>query len=66
MLTRCKKGMVIVSKREFMRRDGVRKTLLGKLALHWEEKAGRSNAWCKWVDVAEKKAVLPGATVLQS
>ncbi|KAL5498110.1 hypothetical protein ACEPAH_2240 [Sanghuangporus vaninii] len=59
-------GMVIVTKREFTRYDSVRKTLLGKLALYWEEKVGRSSTWCKWVDVAGKKAILPGATALHS
>ncbi|KAL5510974.1 hypothetical protein ACEPAG_3693 [Sanghuangporus baumii] len=66
MLTRCKAGMVIVTKREFTRHDSVRKTLFGKLALHWEEKVGRSSTWCKWIDVAERKALLPGAIALHS
>lgn len=62
MLTRCKAGMVLVTNRAFTRHASVRKTLLGKLVEHWENKAGQSNAWCKWTEVAEKKADLPGAS----
>ncbi|KAH8115121.1 AAA domain-containing protein [Phellopilus nigrolimitatus] len=61
MLTRCKAGMVIVSNRAFMRQNTVKKTLLGYLVTYWEEKVGKSNAWCDWRDVSDLRASLPDA-----
>ncbi|THH13352.1 hypothetical protein EW146_g6849 [Bondarzewia mesenterica] len=58
MLTRCKKGMVIVANRGFFRRGG-RDTLLGMLASYWEDTEGEG-CWIDWKLVAEGKANMPG------
>lgn len=58
MLTRCKKGMIIVGKKEFLRRRDVKKTLLGKLETHWTT-LQKNAAWCKWQDVISKSVNLP-------
>ena len=60
MLTRCKLGMVLVTKQDFTRYKSVRKTLLGKLVKYWEKRARNTGVWCKWADIAEGKANLPG------
>lgn len=60
MLTRCKEGMVIVSNRRFMHCKSVKKTLLGKLGMHWEQLVGEKQAWRDWRDVSSFKARLPG------
>ena len=57
MLTRCTKGMVIVSNQFFAMRCA-RKTLLGKLAAHWVQKGA---AWIDWRLVTSQMADLPGA-----
>ncbi len=64
MLTRCKAGMVIVTKKAFMRRKDVKKTLLGKLVAHWENLMKNlvdQDAWKDWKLVAERRCNLPGA-----
>ena len=58
MLTRCKKGMVIVTQRAFLTGVG-RHTLLGKLAAHWEEQGG-PGVWRDAMDVVNGRAALPG------
>ncbi|KAI0800454.1 P-loop containing nucleoside triphosphate hydrolase protein [Fomes fomentarius] len=60
MLTRCQQGMVIVSQRAFLHNGG-KKTLVGKLAEHWEKKVGEKAAWADAMQVAEGRASLPGA-----
>ncbi len=64
MLTRCKTGMVIVTKKDFLQRKDVRKTLLGKLAAHWEDLIKKTDdqgdAWTDWRLVAERRCNLPG------
>jgi hypothetical protein len=57
MLTRCKKGMIIVTSRGFLERSG-RCTLLGDLAAAWSRD---SQAWTTWNEVMNKAADLPGA-----
>jgi hypothetical protein len=57
MLTRCKKGMIIVTSRGFLERGG-RYTLLGNLAAAWSYD---SQAWTTWNEVMNKAADLPGA-----
>lgn len=58
MLTRCKKGMVIVGNKAFLRRYEVKQTLLGKLVTHWMD-FKQPGMWCKWQDVRDGKASLP-------
>jgi hypothetical protein len=60
MLTRCKKGMIIVTNKAFVQRDG-RRTLLGSLATAWSHD---TNAWTTWSAVLNGAADLPGATPL--
>lgn len=60
MLTRCQQGMVIVSQRAFLHSGG-KKTLVGKLAEHWEKKVGEKAAWADAMQVAEGSASLPSA-----
>jgi hypothetical protein len=57
MLTRCKKGMVIVTNRNFIQNGG-RNTLLGHLAEHWSYDPA---AWTSWNAVMNKAVDLPGA-----
>ena len=58
MLTRCKKGMVIVTQRAFLTGAG-RHTLLGKLSANWEEQDGPS-VWRDAMDVVNRRPALPG------
>lgn len=55
MLTRCKKGMVIVSNKGFMALPQVQETLVGEMAKVWGD-----NAWRDWNDVLNRRASLPG------
>jgi len=57
MLTRCRKGLIIVSSKSFLRRGG-RYTLLGKLEQEWVTRIGDA-AWVDWRQVAEGKCRLP-------
>ena len=50
MLTRCRKGLVIVSSKSFLRTGG-KKTLLGKLEQEWVKRLGNT-AWVDWRQVA--------------
>ncbi|KAI0737257.1 AAA domain-containing protein [Daedaleopsis nitida] len=62
MLTRCKAGLVIVTQRAFLHNPtGGKRTLLGKLAEHWEDRIGASVVWADTMDVAGERASLPGA-----
>ena len=57
MLTRCRKGLIIVSSKSFLRGAGGG-TLLGKLEQEWVTKL-EDAAWIDWRLVAEKKCGLP-------
>lgn len=59
MLSRCKKGMVIVTSQEFLKSGGA-KTLLGVLASQWEKEGGIPKLWKDWRTVASGVADLPG------
>ncbi|KAG5634293.1 hypothetical protein H0H81_002520, partial [Sphagnurus paluster] len=59
LLTRCKKGLVIVTSRSFLSRGG-RFTLLGALESNWTTLVGE-RAWVDWRTVSEGKVDLPGA-----
>lgn len=64
MLTRVKKGMVVVANQSFI--DGLaRKTLLGRMSAHWS-KNHASGRWIKWTEVADKRAELPGVVTAGS
>ncbi|KAJ6468775.1 AAA domain-containing protein [Mycena sanguinolenta] len=57
MLTRAKKGMVIVTSSAFLRSHGAQ-TLLGRLARYWETR--QQDIWIDWRRVADGTADLPG------
>ena len=61
MLTRCKKGMVIITNKIFIERSAER-TLLGKLAQHWEARRLDEDIWIDWRDITstDRDAKLPG------
>ncbi|GLB44387.1 putative nuclear-transcribed mRNA catabolic process, nonsense-mediated decay [Lyophyllum shimeji] len=59
LLTRCRRGLVVVSSRSFLR-DGGRNTLLGRLERHYMDLKGES-AWVDWKLVMQGKADLPSA-----
>ncbi|KAI0820973.1 hypothetical protein BC629DRAFT_413511 [Irpex lacteus] len=60
MLTRCKAGMIIVSNSFFVSRCAER-TLLGKLAAHWEGPRNSTKIWTDWRQVSEGSIDLPGS-----
>ena len=61
MLTRCQKGMVIVTQRAFIDGGG-RNTLVGKLVKEWEKAAGEAGGvWADAMEVADGRADMPGA-----
>ncbi|KAJ7723849.1 AAA domain-containing protein [Mycena maculata] len=60
MLTRARKGMVIVTSSSFIHSDGGAKTLLGKLWQYWETRG--NNGWLDWKRVADGTAALPGSS----
>lgn len=59
MLTRCKKGMVVVTNSRFFLSAGA-ETLIGKLLCHWKEKQGAYKVWVDWREIVEKNVDLPG------
>ncbi|KAG5653154.1 hypothetical protein H0H81_002065 [Sphagnurus paluster] len=59
LLTRCKKGLVIVTSRSFLSHGG-RVTLLGALEGNWSTLVGK-RMWVDWRSVSEGKVDLPGA-----
>ncbi|KAJ3710027.1 hypothetical protein FB446DRAFT_689695 [Lentinula raphanica] len=59
MLTRCRRGMVIVSSKFFLQRIA-QKTLVGQLAGYWTAQEG-VNAWVNTRDVMNSRVDLPGA-----
>lgn len=59
MLTRSKKGMVVVTKRSFAKGQA-RKTLIGELVVQWESANGNADVWTDWKDVSDGKAVMIG------
>ena len=60
MLTRCRAGLVVVTSSSFLRGGGER-TLLGKLAQHWEGIRGSDKTWVDRRLVVEGVVDLPGA-----
>ena len=50
MLSRCMKGMYIVSSKTFLSRPKVAKTLVGKMAKEWGK-----NAWLSTTDIANSR-----------
>lgn len=64
LLTRCRKGLIIVSNKSFLDRKGKgANTLLGKLVKYWQIRYP-SYAWIDWRSVAEASVNLPGVQVL--
>ncbi|KAG2007254.1 hypothetical protein CC2G_014962 [Coprinopsis cinerea AmutBmut pab1-1] len=59
LLTRCKKGMIIVTNRDFLRTSGYH-TLVARLANHWARMFGESRTWVDWRDVSFGSADMPG------
>ena len=59
LLTRCRKGLVIVTSRGFLAAGG-RETLLGLLVRYWQSVHNGVN-WIDWRDIANGTANLPGA-----
>ncbi|KAG6918475.1 hypothetical protein DXG01_014102 [Tephrocybe rancida] len=60
LLTRCRKGLVIVSNRSFIGGGGYN-TLLGRLERHWTQIQGQSGTWVDWRAVSDGTADLPSA-----
>jgi hypothetical protein len=58
MLTRCTRGMVVVTNRRFLASGGYQ-TLVGELARHWESRSP-STAWVDWRQVLQQTVDLPG------
>ncbi|KAH9921367.1 hypothetical protein B0H21DRAFT_200502 [Amylocystis lapponica] len=59
MLTRCQRGMVVVTNRDFLRGPG-HDTLLGRLARHWEDERGSTITWTDALALANRTADMPG------
>jgi hypothetical protein len=60
-LTRCKKGMVVVTDKAFLQRAGKR-TLLGKLCHTWSRR--HDTCWIGWKAMLNKSVALPGLPLL--
>lgn len=58
MLTRCKKGMVIVANKDFLATSGSH-TLVADFASHWKNTYGHA-AWADWKGVADASVDVPG------
>ncbi|PCH35505.1 hypothetical protein WOLCODRAFT_145835 [Wolfiporia cocos MD-104 SS10] len=58
MLTRCKRGMVVVANRRFLETKAAQATLLGKLVQYWQE---HRDSWMRTSEVSDCTADLPGA-----
>jgi hypothetical protein len=56
-LTRCRKGMVVVTDKNFLKGKG-KKTLLGQLCSTWSKH--HNDCWNDWNDVVNNSAPLPG------
>lgn len=54
MLTRCRKSMVIVTSKHFLRSGMVRDTLLGKLQKYWEDMFGADETWISSHDLEKR------------
>ncbi|KAF9033214.1 hypothetical protein BJ165DRAFT_1303038, partial [Panaeolus papilionaceus] len=59
LLTRAKKGLIIVTNNSFLNTAGS-KTLLGKLARHWQRNYPSPSPWVDWRLIAQNEASLPG------
>lgn len=65
LLTRCKQAMIIACNRTFIT-TRAKKTLVGKMALHWEKiqtAHDGASPWISWLRVADAKADLPGVSL---
>lgn len=62
-LTRCRKGMVVVTDKSFLQGKG-KKTLLGKLCLTWSKH--HDTCWNDWKAVLNNLVALPGLPVPSS
>jgi hypothetical protein len=61
MLTRCRRGLIIVSSQAFLRPGGKGSdTLLGKLVQHWQSE--HAQTWISWNSVLNALVALPGVT----
>ncbi|CDO72684.1 hypothetical protein BN946_scf184985.g104 [Trametes cinnabarina] len=61
MLTRCQRGMILVTQRTFAHGGG-KNTLLGKLVKQWEDADDPAEGlWVDAMEVADRRANLPGA-----
>ncbi|KAJ3539223.1 hypothetical protein NMY22_g4833 [Coprinellus aureogranulatus] len=60
MLTRCKKGMVIVANRVFLSTTGSA-TLVARFASYWKNSFGHASVWVDWKDIANGSIDAPGA-----
>lgn len=62
LLTRCQRGLIIVSSEAFLGPEGKGSgTLLGKLVEHWQSQY--SLTWINWRSVANASVDLPGVTL---
>ncbi|OCH91055.1 hypothetical protein OBBRIDRAFT_551636 [Obba rivulosa] len=59
MLTRCKRGMIVVTSQQFLRTAGVN-ILLGKLAQHWVSQIGTVATWTDSRLIINREADMPG------
>lgn len=59
MLTRCKKGMTIITNHRFLELQA-RQTLIGQMASYWTEAVGEREAWLDYKDVARGYVDVPG------
>lgn len=58
MLTRCRRGLVVVSSKAFLKSTGA-STLIGRLAQYCEKPPGK-NTWVDWKAVSQNTCDLPG------
>ncbi|KDQ11285.1 hypothetical protein BOTBODRAFT_464262 [Botryobasidium botryosum FD-172 SS1] len=65
MLTRCEKGMIIVTRRDFLRVTNTGVTIIGKLIEEWEKKRVPGKVWVDWKEVARGEVDLPGKVAPQ-
>lgn len=60
LLTRCRKAIILVTNKNFIKLGGAR-TLLGDMVAHWEHVLKSQHTWVDWRLVAVGAANLPGA-----
>jgi superfamily I DNA and RNA helicase len=57
MLTRCKRRMVIVANKQFIRSTSMKETLLARMCFYWEDKFGKENTWLDAQDIINAATV---------